>query len=132
MLYGGIKQKEKNSQRQYSIVLANADLKGMLDLTDYEIYTKMSQIWEKLCTRSSKNSNVPLGKKLNLLFETQNFSLLYSLVKVYGKYNRTPSDGIFKFDYKSMSPEPTIGVKCIYCIKNAECIIEKEYLEKEE
>lgn len=51
---------------------------------------------------------------------------------MYGKYNYVSDDGIFKFDYRTMKAEPTIGVKCIYNVRNAECIIEKEYKDKEE
>lgn len=45
---------------------------------------------------------------------------------MFGKYNNTPAYGIFSYDYKANKAEPTIGVKCIYNIKNSKCILEKE------
>lgn len=65
------------------------------------------------------------------MFDSLGFGEKYDLIKVYGKYNYTPSKGFFKFDYKNMKSEPTIGVKCIYSIRNENCIIEKEMVREE-
>ena len=72
-----------------------------------------------------------LGNKLNFLFDTMGFQEQYDIIKVYGKYNRTYNKGFFKFDYNSMKSEPTIGVKCIYSVRNAKCIVEKDWIKEE-
>lgn len=72
------------------------------------------------------NQELPLGNKLNMLFSIDSFSQKYDIIKVFGKYNNTPAYGIFSYDYKANKAEPTIGVKCIYNIKNSKCILEKE------
>lgn len=125
------KQSKRNPQDEFVIVAVNVALNRMLDLTDYEIYKKLEELWQQVCKKSGLDSNVELGNKLNFLFDSFNFALEYDLIKVYGKYNYTPSDGIYKFDYANMQAEPTIGVKCIYNVKSVQCIIEREFVEEE-
>lgn len=59
------------------------------------------------------------------MFDTRGFSGMYAIIKVYGKYNATPNDGLFKFEYDTMKSEPTVAVKCIYSIRDNRCIVEK-------
>lgn len=125
------KQHSRHQSKQYSIVAANAVLNNLLDLTDFEVYMKMEELWQQICKQCNLDSNMPLGEKLNFLFETLDFGEEYDLIKVYGKYNYTPNKGFFKFDYQSMNSEPTIGIKCIYSIRNANCIVEKEIVKEE-
>lgn len=125
------KQCDKHPNAKYSIVAVNAILDNLLYLTDYDIYMKLDELWKQICQLSDLNSNVPLGEKLNFLFDSLGFGEKYDLIKVYGKYNYTPSKGFFKFDYKNVKSEPTIGVKCIYSIRNENCIIEKEKVREE-
>ncbi|MCD8221830.1 MAG: hypothetical protein LUD07_06505 [Clostridiales bacterium] len=125
------KQVKRHPEDIFSIIVANVNLEGLLDLTDIEIYEKLEELWITICKKAKLNVNKPLGNKLNYLMDIEKYSIVYSVIKVYGKYNRTPSDGIFKFDYKTDRAEPTIGVKCIYNVMSADCIIEKEYLIKE-
>lgn len=125
------KQCYRNPDTEYAIVVANAKLNELLDLTDFDIYMKLEELWEKICKKMKKDSNIPLGNKLNFLFDSQGFETIYAVIKVYGKYNATPSGGLFKFDYRSMKAEPTIGVKCIYNIRNERCITEKEIIKEE-
>lgn len=124
------KQESRNKDKRYSIVIVNAVLDKLLDLTDFEVYMKMEELWQEICKLCNLDSNVPVGKKLNFLFETLNFEEEYDLIKVYGKYNHTPNKGFFKFDYRSMKSEPTMVIKCIYSIRNEECIVEKEIKEE--
>lgn len=126
------KQMKKHPQDRFSIVVANVNLDHLLDLTDIEIYKKLEEVWNAICKKAKLDSNRPLGNKLDYLLDIENYSIVYSVIKVYGKYNYVSDDGIFKFDYRTMKAEPTIGVKCIYNVRNAECIIEKEYGDKEE
>lgn len=124
------KQQNRNKDKRYSIVTVNAILNNLLDLTDFEVYMEMEELWKQICKQCDLDSNIPLGKKLDFLFEAFNFGKEYDLIKVYGKYNRTPNKGFFKFDYQSMKPEPTISIKCIYSIRNEKCIVEKEIKEE--
>lgn len=121
------KQKNRNPNEKYMIVAANAVIDRVLDLTDYEVYNQMEQIWKALCKRAKLDPEKPLGNKLNYMFRVLDLDQQYDVIKVYGKYNGTPNDGFFSFDVKSMKSEPTIAVKCIYSVKNSKCIIEKEW-----
>ena len=119
-------QCRRHPEKSYVIALANANLDQMLDLTDYDIYMKLEELWINNCKKMKKNPNVPLGNKLNYFFDSFGFGTIYAIIKVYGKYNSTPNGGLFKFEYDSMRAEPTIGVKCIYNVKSERCIIERE------
>lgn len=125
------KQSSRHQDKRYAIVAANITLNNLLDLTDYDVYMEMERLWKQVCQLCNKDTNIPLGEKLNFLFESFNFGEEYDVIKVYGKYNYTPSKGFFRFDYQSMKSEPTIGVKCIYNIRNEKCIIEKELIKEE-
>lgn len=119
------KQRKKNPDKVYAMVAANAKLDELLDLTDYEIYKKLEEFWQAICKKIKKDPNVPLGNKINFLFDARGFSGMYAIIKVYGKYNATPNDGLFKFEYDTMKSEPTVAVKCIYSIRDNRCIVEK-------
>lgn len=122
------KQCNRHPLAKYCIAIANVNLNNMLDLTDYEVYMKLEELWKKVCVKCELDSNIQLGNKLNFLFDSFNFGNKYDLIKVYGKYNSTPNKGFFKFDYSTMKSEPTIGVKCIYSVRNAKCIFEKDII----
>ena len=124
------KQCKKNPNIQYIIVAANARLDELLDLTDFDVYIKLEELWQNICRKIQRNSDVPLGNKLDFLFDIQHFKKKYAIIKVYGKYNSTPNRGIFRFDYSTVKKEPTIGVKCIYSIRDGRCIEEKELVEQ--
>lgn len=122
------KQERRNPDKEFVIAAANANLEKILDLTDYDIYMKLEELWKAACKKARRAVDVPLGNKLDFLFDVEQFDFIYSIIKVYGKYNLTPDCGVFKFNYRSVTAEPTIGVKCIYSIRNSDCIIEKEYV----
>lgn len=126
------KQRKKHSLDSFSIIIANVSLDKLLDLTDIDIYKKLEEVWNAICNKAKLDSNRPLGNKLDYLFDIEKYSMEYYAIKVYGKYNNTSNDGIFKFDYRTNKAEPTMAVKCIYNVRNVECIIEKKYLTKEE
>lgn len=123
------KQSKRNPSMIYTIVAANAKLDEMLDLTDFDIYMKLEELWQGICKKIKQNPNVPLGNKLNFFFDSQGFGSIYAIIKVYGKYNATPNDGLFKFEYSTMNSEPTIAVKCIYSVRDERCITEKEFVD---
>lgn len=119
-------QMHRNSKSIYRIVAANVSLERLLDLTDIDITNKFNELWNETCKKIGEKDNVGLGKKLNCLFEMFNLEKTYDIIKVFGKYNRMPNKGFIQFDYKSSNPEPTIATKCIYSVRNVNCIIEKE------
>lgn len=125
------KQCNRHPDVKYCIAIANVVLNNLLDLTDFEVYTTLEKLWKQICQKSGLDENVQLGNKLNFLFDTMGFQEQYDIIKVYGKYNRTYNKGFFKFDYSSMKSEPTIGVKCIYSVRNAKCIVEKDLIKEE-
>jgi hypothetical protein len=125
------KQCSRHADVKYCIAIANVVLNNLLDLTDFEVYMTLEKLWKQICQKSDLNENVQLGNKLNFLFDTMGFQERYDIIKVYGKYNNTSNKGFFKFDYNSMKSEPTIGVKCIYSVRNAKCIVEKDLIKEE-
>ncbi len=124
------KQCNRNPNLKYRIAVANVTLDNLLDLTDYDVYMELDNLWKQICKLCDLDPNVQLGGKLNFLFDSFEFEQRYDLIKVYGKYNGTPNKGFFKFDYNTTKAEPTIGVKCIYSIRNVKCIIEKDLIEE--
>jgi hypothetical protein len=125
------KQSKRNLHKKYKIIRVNADTSNLLDLTDYDVYKKMEEIWKNLCKKINADSEKPLGYKLDTLFHSfPRFKEKYMAIKVFGKYNRTPVDGLFPFDCKSMKAEPTMAVKCIYNVKNYDCILKSEIIEE--
>jgi len=60
------KQESRNKNKRYSIVIVNAVLDKLLDLTDFEVYMKMEELWQEICKLCNLDSNVPVGK--NLIF----------------------------------------------------------------
>ena len=61
------------------------------------IYVDSSQrkeeLWKTICVKAKLNPNVSLGNKLDYLFDIKGFKSVYSVIKVYGKYNSTPNKG---------------------------------------
>ena len=119
-------QKKRNPQKEYEIVQVNANIENILDLTDDLVCHKTQEYWIELCSRLKCNSNIPLGQKLNTLFEISGWKKKYECIKVMGKYNNIRNySGLFEYDIKSYKAEPTMATKCIYNIKSPSCIIEK-------
>ena len=126
------KQAKRHPEKKYKIVKINACTDDLLDLTDYDVYIKTKALWERYCKLTETDPNVPLGNKLNTMYSAfSDWNIMYKVIKIFGKYNRTPSRGIFTFDYNSMDAEPTMAVKCIYSIKDGSCITEKEIIKEE-
>lgn len=124
-------QSFRHNNSEYSIIVINALFKdNLLDLTDFDVYMNLENLWKKFCLLLKYKYDMPLGNKLDILFDALNFGEKYDLIKVYGKYNYTPNKGFFSYDFKSMKAEPTIGVKCIYNIRKETCIIEKDWFKE--
>ena len=117
---------KKDGKNSYCIVKAGIYLDKVLDLTDIEISRKIGKIWDayiKKCGCYKKNEE--LGKKLNILFDYC-LKTQYNVIKIYGKYNLTPFNNLWKFNFETKKAEPTSNVKCIYSVKDDEPINEVE------
>lgn len=124
------KQRQRNSEKIYSIAIANVNLENLLDLTDPDVYFNIENIWKMICIRERKNTQIPLGNKLNILWDVGNFSRYYDVVKVFGRYINIFSGGLFDFDINSKTAEPTMTARAIYNVKSSDCIVKKAYLEE--
>lgn len=126
-------KKKRNNTKEYDIICATADLSNMLDLTDLDVCGILQSAWECYCKITHKGENAPLGKKLNVLFNHvpeiyQNFNI----IKIFGKYRHTPPNNLYVYNNKSSKPEPTLSVKCIYCVRNDKCLHNSFYIQEGE
>lgn len=126
------RQCRRNPNTKYCIVVANVVSDKLLDLTDVDVYKELDELWKEMCQKCGWDPDLQLGNKLNVLFEALDFKEKYDLIKVYGKYNKTFNEGFYKFKYNTMKAEPTLAVKCIYSVRSANCIVEKELMKEEE
>lgn len=127
-----IKQKS-NPSNTYSIVQANVFLDDMLDLTDIDICNKMALLWEsyKDKVEEDDSNNIPLGLKLNVLYKyIQDFRSKYPVIRVFGKYNRTPDNQFWTYDLTGRIIEPISTIKSIYNIKDKSAIADRQYYER--
>lgn len=119
-------KKKKDSDMEFIIVKAQVVLNKLLDLTDKNVCKSMELLWTSYKNAIHKNDDVDTGKKINILFDyyQQIFKPEYNVVKVFGQYR---DDNTFiEYNPNSKIPQPTLGVKCIYCVKAKECIINRE------
>lgn len=108
-------EKKRKAQEviSWSIVQANINLDQLLDITDEDILDTLNKLWYEYCAKSHRNSNAPLGKKIDILFEY--FSLLssnYCTIKGHGKYDRVQSEFLVGSYLVS-------NIKTIYCVRNS-------------
>lgn len=54
------------------------------------------------------------------------FKDVYQVIKVIGKYKKTPQNSFYKYDLDSRRAEPTTAIKCIYNVKNVDAIATRE------
>ena len=120
-------KKKKDPHREYRIVKSHLDLTNVLDLTDSMTYRQLERLWKALSNRIGLDEcpdSVPLGKKLNLLFEHTALSR-FPLVKVGAIYPKTPPCNFFGYDPMKNAPQPFPSFKIIYCVKNDGCILSR-------
>lgn len=122
----------KNKSNSYEIITGYAYLSKMLDLTDLDICDKVEKIWLNYKEKLGIVGKPPLGKKINVIFENMKpFKDSYNIIKIYGKYNKTPKMELYTYDILSDSCEPTAGVKCIYSVRDSSCLCNFSYFNKE-
>lgn len=125
------KKKKDNPYRDYSIIVANVFMDRLLDLTDNDICNKIGEMWEKYKEVNGINDEKSgeLGYKLNVLFKSiEILQINYYVIKVFGKYNKTPKNKLWSYNIKDNNVEPIGTVKCIYSVRNEEAIGDREFI----
>lgn len=105
----------------------------LLDLTDNDICNKIGETWEKYQKGNGLTDvkDNELGLKLNLLFKSiKIFQENFYVIKIYGRYNKTPKNKLWSYNVKGDKAEPISTVKCIYNVKNEEAIGERKTVER--
>ena len=122
----------KKQQKHYEllIVQSNVYTDFLLDLTDLDVCNKMEQLWNKVYKENEikiPKDKITLGVKLNYLYDYYDmFKDVYQVIKVIGKYKKTPQNSFYKYDLDSRRAEPTTAIKCIYNVKNVDAIATRE------
>lgn len=127
------KKRKENIYRSYSIVMATIFMDKLLDLTDNDICNKIGETWEKYQKVNGLTDvkDNELGLKLNLLFKSiKIFQENFYVIKIYGRYNKTPKNKLWSYNVKGDKAEPISTVKCIYNVKNEEAIGERKTVER--
>ncbi len=133
----GQKKRKTNNRKPLSIVCSNIYIDNFLDLTDIDNCYIIEKLWENYCNMMKKSyeyyKNVELGGKLNILFRskvTREYFSKYNVIKVIGNYPYTQPSPLFYYDVNNKKPQPTLSAKCIYNVKNPDCIFNKKLVEE--
>lgn len=123
-------RKKQQKHDELLIVQSNVYTDFLLDLTDLDICNKMEQLWNKVYKENEikiPKDKITLGVKLNYLYDYYDmFKDVYQVIKVIGKYKKTPQNSFYKYDLDSRRAEPTTAIKCIYNVKNVDAIATRE------
>lgn len=119
-------RKKQQKHDELLIVQSNVYTDFLLDLTDLDVCNKMEQLWNKVYKENEikiPKDKITLGVKLNYLYDYYDmFKDVYQVIKVIGKYKKTPQNSFYKYDLDSRRAEPTTAIKCIYNVKNVDAI----------
>lgn len=55
----------------------------------------------------------------------------YDVIKIHGKYNRTPENDLYRYNIHSTQTEPTLNVKTIYSVRKNDCLFNFKYYREE-
>lgn len=123
-------KKKQQKHDELLIVQSNVYTDFLLDLTDLDVCNKMEQLWNKVYKENEikiPKDKITLGVKLNYLYDYYDmFKDVYQVIKVIGKYKKTPQNSFYKYDLDSRRAEPTTAIKCIYNVKNVDAIATRE------
>ena len=123
-------RKKQQKHDELLIVKSNVYTDFLLDLTDLDVCNKMEQLWNKVYKENEikiPKDKITLGVKLNYLYDYYDmFKDVYQVIKVIGKYKKTPQNSFYKYDLDSRRAEPTTAIKCIYNVKNVDAIATRE------
>lgn len=123
-------RKKQQKHDELLIVQSNVYTDFLLDLTDLDVCNKMEQLWNKVYKENEikiPKDKITLGVKLNYLYDYYDmFKDVYQVIKVIGKYKKTPQNSFYKYDLDSRRAEQTTAIKCIYNVKNVDAIATRE------
>ena len=123
-------RKKQQKHDELLIVQSNVYTDFLLDLTDLDVCNKMEQLWNKVYKENEikiPKDKITLGVKLNYLYDYYDmFKDVYQVIKVIGKYKKTPQNSFYKYDLDSRRAEPTTAIKCIYNVKNVDALATRE------
>lgn len=123
-------RKKQQKHDELLIMQSNVYTDFLLDLTDLDVCNKMEQLWNKVYKENEikiPKDKITLGVKLNYLYDYYDmFKDVYQVIKVIGKYKKTPQNSFYKYDLDSRRAEPTTAIKCIYNVKNVDAIATRE------
>lgn len=123
-------RKKQQKHDELLIVQSSVYTDFLLDLTDLDVCNKMEQLWNKVYKENEikiPKDKITLGVKLNYLYDYYDmFKDVYQVIKVIGKYKKTPQNSFYKYDLDSRRAEPTTAIKCIYNVKNVDAIATRE------
>lgn len=123
-------RKKQQKHDELLIVQSNVYTDFLLDLTDLDVCNKMEQLWNKVYKENEikiPKDKITLGVKLNYLYDYYDmFKDVYQVIKVIGKYKKTPQNSFYKYYLDSRRAEPTTAIKCIYNVKNVDAIATRE------
>lgn len=123
-------RKKQQKHDELLIVQSNVYTDFLLDLTDLDVCNKMEQLWNKVYKENEikiPKDKITLGVKLNYSYDYYDmFKDVYQVIKVIGKYKKTPQNSFYKYDLDSRRAEPTTAIKCIYNVKNVDAIATRE------
>lgn len=123
-------RKKQQKHDELLIVQSNVYTDFLLDLTDLDVCNKMEQLWNKVYKENEikiPKDKITLGVKLNYLYDYYDmFKDVYQVIKVIGKYKKTPQNSFYKYDLDSRRAESTTAIKCIYNVKNVDAIATRE------
>ena len=126
------KERKDTQDKQFSIIKGNAIISKILDLTDFDICNTFEKIWRLYANKVGIDINIPLGKKINFLFDNVTFVRdAYDVIKIHGKYNRTPENDLYRYNIHSTQTEPTLNVKTIYSVRKNDCLFNFKYYREE-
>ena len=122
------KKLKDDSSKEYLIVQSQVLLSKILDLTDEKVCSFMSRLWSIYTTKIKVKENAETGLKLNCLFRYYHDLLgtAYHVIKVFGFYPGNSEQSFIVYDPKKRKPLPCMDIKCIYSVRNKECIISRE------
>lgn len=125
--YWVTQKKRKDNIDEISMVSSNIFIDKILDLTDIDQIKVFEKLWNEYCEKEKCSKKQPLGVKLDRLFDY--FDILregIKVIKVYGRYYKTPYIKFIPYDRKSKECEPIYHVKCIYLVKDNKYIVNRK------
>lgn len=123
------KRRKDDNMNKIAKVKGNIFTDKMLDLTDTDQIKAFNKLWNLYCKKEKCSKAQPLGIKLDRLFDYFKLDEDFKVIRVYGRYTKTPNIAFIPYDSKSERCEPIYNVKCIYLVKDSKYIVNRELME---